>query len=733
MNRIALYSAGALSALLAAGIAPANAAGCHLGAPGHELKHILYLQFDNVHLRRDNPNVPSDLEQMPTLLHFLEQEGTLLTNHHTPLISHTAVDIVTSETGVYGEKFGFGVGNSFGFFDPSGNPHFQSSFAYWTDPVNEGTTASPVLVPEMVDQRGKVHPAPWVPFTRAGCDVGAFSLANIELENTGSDVNTVFGVPSAEATEVANARALPNTPANAKAKAKPAADFEGIAIHCAKGSKLCGGSANAKADMLNDEPQPDGTGTGGYVGFQALFGNIYVAPAINHDKGFVLDLDGNHVTDDFGNDGFPSGFSPKPSQSLGYVAQMLEAGVPVVYFYIEDAHDNHDYPNAPIANYPDGTFGPGEANYVAQLKAYDAAFKKFFARLAADGITKDNTLFVITADENDHFAGSVAKALPAGCDGVHTPCTYPTGAKGEVDADLSPIFATEFGDTTSFSAHFDDAPSIHIKGNPAQTATVTRKLEREAGALIGFDPITGADNHVAQALADQAELKLLHMLSHDANRSPSFILFGNPDYFLEAFGDTTPLCTPATDSKSCFIQSRDFAWNHGDFQKDITTTWLGMVGPGVKEKGRFGEIFTDHTDIRPTILSLAHLKDDYAHDGRVVFEVLREDALPDSLRDNRETLSRLAEAYKQINAPLGRLGLKTLTGISTRALKSHDAGDATYIALEDKIADLTEKRNRIAGEMIAMLENAAFKGREIDEEDAEHLIHQAHELLASID
>src|SRR5580704_7632982 len=185
MNRFALYSAGALSALLAAGSAPANAAGCHLGAPGQELKHIVYIQFDNVHLRRDNPNVPSDLEQMPNLLHFMEQEGTLLTNHHTPLISHTSVDILTSLTGVYGEKMGIPIGNTILYFS-GGSSKYTSSFAYWTD--NLGTTS----VPQMVDQRGKIHPAPWVPFTRAGCDVGAFSVANIEFENTTSDVDNVF-------------------------------------------------------------------------------------------------------------------------------------------------------------------------------------------------------------------------------------------------------------------------------------------------------------------------------------------------------------------------------------------------------------------------------------------------------------------------------------------------------------------------------------------------------------
>ena len=560
MHRMIRCAAGA-AALLFAGAAPSIAApNCNLGSNG--VKHIVYLQFDNVHLHRDNPNVPSDLEQIPNLLNFLEQQGTLLTNHHTPLISHTAVDITTSLTGVYGEKFGFGVGNSFGFFDTTGTPRFQSSFAYWTDVVNEGTTATPVNVPQMVDQSGKVHPAPWVPFTRAGCDFGAFSIANIEFENTTSDVDNVFGPTSPEHAE------------NIANHALALADFEGIAIHCAQGSPLCSGSPSAKPDVLNDEP-------GGYVGFQALFGNKYVAPAINHGNGYVLDLDGNHITDGSGHDGFPAGFSPAPSQTLGYAAQMLEAGVPVVYLYIEDAHDNHNFPGAPTASYADGSFGPGEANYVYQLKAYDKAFGQFFARLAADGITKDNTLFVITADENDHFAGSVAQATPAGCNGVSTLAPILSATKGEVDADLRRVYNTEFNNTTPFSVHVDDAPTVYINGNPTQTDSLTRTLEQQAATLLGYDPIIAGDAKVAQALADQAEATLLHMVSHDPARTPNFTLFGNPDYFLSA-SSTSP-CTPPTDSASCFVQSRNFVWNHGDFQKDIVRTWLGIVGPGVRQ------------------------------------------------------------------------------------------------------------------------------------------------------
>jgi len=278
--------------------------------------------------------------------------------------------------------------------------------------------------------------------------------------------------------------------------------------------------------------------------------------------------------------------------------------------------------------------------------------------------------------------------------------------------------------------HSDDAPSVHINGNSSQSNTVTRTLERQAAALVGFDPSIGGDANVTQALADQAEMSLLHMISHDSARTPTFILFGNPDYFLSASGHPTPLCAPTTDSASCFAQSRAFAWNHGDFQREIVHTWLGMVGPGVRNLGFDNQMFTDHTDIRPTILSLAKLKDDYAHDGRVLFEILHDDALPVALRGHSDTLRDLAEAYKQINAPTARLGLATLTGISTRAVASGDStNDATYTALEDRIRDITARRNAIAGPMIDMLEDAAFNNQKIDEREARRLIDRAEDLL----
>jgi len=94
------------------------------------------------------------------------------------------------------------------------------------------------------------------------------------------------------------------------------------------------------------------------------------------------------------------------------------------------------------------------------------------------------------------------------------------------------------------------------------------------------------------------------------------------------------------------------------------------------------------------------------------------------------TLSRLAEAYKQINAPRGELGRRTPIGISTRAL-SGDA--ATYSKLESRIVDLTNRRNALAAQMITMLEAAAFDDKTINKHQAENLIDQANDLLQSLD
>src|SRR5437868_15197642 len=109
-----------VSAMSTSHIAYASDNGCHLNSAGDNIHHVIYLQFDNVHFTRDNPNVPSDLEQMPHLLNFLKSNGVLLTNDHTALIAHTATGILTAVTGLYPDSHGVPVSNSLRYFNPDG-------------------------------------------------------------------------------------------------------------------------------------------------------------------------------------------------------------------------------------------------------------------------------------------------------------------------------------------------------------------------------------------------------------------------------------------------------------------------------------------------------------------------------------------------------------------------------------------------------------------------------------
>jgi hypothetical protein len=660
--------------------------GCQLDSANGKIKHVIYIQFDNVHLTRDNPNVPSDLEQMPHLLNFFKDNGIMSGNEHTPLISHTGDDIITSETGVYGDRHGQPVANSFGYFTPTGDK-FGSSFTYWTDPV--ATSIDTTF--NLLTATGQNAPAPWVPYTRAGCNFGAVALADMELENVGSDITTVFGSSSPQATEAHSNFA------------QAVADFEGISIHCASGNSLCSTSNGGASDVLPDEP-------GGYSGYAALYGHKYIAPLISSSLP-MTDLDGKTINGTNGIFGFPGFNGMSAAVSLSYVASMQEHGVPVTFAYISDAHDHN--PNGPA-------YGPGQAGYVATLAAYDDAFNKFFNRLNSDGINPSNTLFVVTADEGDHFVGGPPS--PANCNGVTIPCTY--SKIGEIDTDLTGILATEQGITTPFDIHFDDAPTFYLLDptvNPSPTNPAVRAFEQATGKLTAVSPITGNTDKLAVYMADPIEEKLLHMVTADPLRTPTFTMFGDPDYYFET-GSTS--C-----GASCVNESPAFAWNHGDVQPEIVTTFLGMAGPGIEHKGIDNKTWSDHTDIRPTMMMLLGLKDDYTHDGRALVEDLKDWAIPATARD--DSFRDLAVVYKKINAPVGELALNSLK-ISTKALNSTSAGDVTYTDLENKLTSFTTERNTLQSQMINLLEGAEFGNQHISDHVADDLTHQANELLDKV-
>jgi hypothetical protein len=734
---------------------------CHLG---NGIKHVVTLMFDNVHYFRDNPNVPSDLELMPNLLNFFENNGTFLSNNHTPLIAHTADDILTTFTGLYGDRHGMPISNGYRAYNADGpNGSFNTtdpagSFAYWTDPVfdtasppSAGHDTNPGMVFAPVPPATSPHtvapdtitPAPWVPFTRSGCDVGQVASANTILENTAVDIPKVFGA---------------NSPENQQLNADPdhfkdaeTADYVGIGVHCAQGSAFCSTakavkfgqttpSPTAVSDLLPDEP-------GGYNGFQALFGHRYVAPqlgagtpnlsrngfAVTNAAGNLVDLKGNQINGGFlSTPGFP-GFGPiNAAQSLAYMADMLESGVPVVNGYISDIHGNEHIPGVTACNGVPAALGSGSACYIAQAQYYNTAFAAFFQRLAADGITPQNTLFELSSDEGDHEAGAnVGRSIqptPASCDGATvsgttvTPdvlCTYPAGSFGELAGNITGLLATQKNDTIPFTLESDTAPEFYVTGNPGPNASQVRMLEHDVAGLTANNPYAGGTQPITNYLASPAEMAILHMVNADPARTPTFALFAKPDYF---FTPGPASCAP------CVIQNTSFAWDHGAYAAEINTNYTAWAGPGVKHAGLDGQspatgpnsagpnsgqgvvatsgttgTWVDETDIRPTLMYLTGLKDDYEHDGRVISEIL---ASPNSAL-SAPGVAALGACYKQLNSSVGQFGNFTLQA-STAAVASDTPGDTEFQTVNAALSGLERTRDVLAQHIKDRLEAAAF-------------------------
>jgi hypothetical protein len=739
----------------------ADSSSCHLG---HGVQHVVQITFDNVHFFRDNPNVPSDLQMMPNLLKFFLNNGTFLSNNHTPLIAHTADDILTTNTGLYGDRQGMPISNSYQAYN--GTPGSftttdpASSFAYWTDPVDDTSkTPSPAHdtnpnmvyspVPPATAQTpvapNTVTPAPWVPFTRAGCDVGDVSTANQELENTTPDIAQAFGANSPEQQQLAGD---PDS-----FKDLETADYVGVAVHCAVGNAFCATatgdrgnqsapSPTAVADVLPQEP-------GGYNGFTALYGHKYIAPQLDEDgtpnlarngfevtneAGNLVDLNGNQINGAFLSDqpGFPGFSSINASQSLAYMANMLETGVPVVNGYISDIHGNEHIPGLSACAGAPAALGSGSACYVAQAQYYNQAFGTFFQRLAADGITASNTLFVLSSDEGDHEAGAnVGRSIqptPANCDGAtvsgdtvtpDVPCTYPAGSFGELAGNITGLLNTQKNDTTPFSLETDTAPEFYVTGDPGPNGPPVRTLEHDVAGLTADNPYAGGTQPITNYIADPAEMAILHMVNADPARTPTFALFAKPDYFLSP-GSTT--CSP------CVTQNTGFAWDHGDYAAEINTNYLGLAGPGVKHLGLDGSpaadgpnsagansgqtvaadsnnpgTWADETDIRPTLLYLTGLKDDYEHDGRVITQILAD---PNRALGARG-VAALGACYKQLNSSVGTFANYTLQA-DTKAIESTTPGDARYLATDKALAALDRVRDGLALRIKGELEAAAF-------------------------
>jgi hypothetical protein len=247
---------------------------------------------------------------------------------------------------------------------------------------------------------------------------------------------------------------------------------------------------------------------------------------------------------------------------------------------------------------------------------------------------------------------------------------------------------------------------------------MARQAPGAAGGLTAANPYTNTTQPITNYLADPTEEAILHMVNADPARTPTFAMFARPDYFLQA---TVPNCATV-------CQNPSFAYDHGDYAAEIDTNWLGIAGPGVANLGLDGTAagagpnsagansgqvtvpgsgttgtWIDETDIRPTIMYLTGLKDDYVQDGRVITEILTH---PDSAL-SAPGVTALGACYKQLNSSVGEFGTATLQA-ATAAIESNSSGDQTYLNAGQKLAALESGRDGVAGTIKAELNAAAF-------------------------
>ena len=100
---------------------------------------------------------------------------------------------------------------------------------------------------------------------------------------------------------------------------------------------------------------------------------------------------------------------------------------------------------------------------------------------------------------------------------------------------------------------------LYVHGQPARTVRSVRAMERAAAGLTGSDLATGHRVRLTRYLADPVELRILHMITTDPKRTPTFIDFANPDFYLTSGSRS---CKP-----SCFSEYAPEAWSHGDVNR----------------------------------------------------------------------------------------------------------------------------------------------------------------------
>jgi len=204
------------------------------------------------------------------------------------------------------------------------------------------------------------------------------------------------------------------------------------------------------------------------------------------------------------------------------------------------------------------------------------------------------------------------------------------------------------------------------------------------------------------------------MKTADPLRFPTYTLFPKPDYFFSTSGAAVSI-------------NSGFAYDHGYYSPNIDITWAAIAGPAsvVARNGVDGPqpdqanqptdpeslhtvpeastngTWVEETDIRPTMLYMLKLSDDYQSDGHVITAALK------TVSPALQATEDLAAGYDQINSSVGQLATDTLIA-DTKALASGSStDDSAYAAEQETLGELADDRDNDAAKIKQTLSDAA--------------------------
>ena len=220
------------------------------------------------------------------------------------------------------------------------------------------------------------------------------------------------------------------------------------------------------------------------------------------------------------------------------------------------------------------------------------------------GSTSRNTLFVVHRRRGRPLRRRPRPRPPAATAST-TPCTY--NRVGEINGDLRRMIrdAVRRHDAVH-RALGRRADRLHQRQPVPGPTRSTRTLEREMrrAELAQSVHRCRRERHHGRAGGPRRDEDAAHGHRgsvpdadvHAVRRSRLVLL---------RHGRTAHCATPGACASIPARTSQSFAWNHGDIQDEIASTWVGYRRPGRAHTASTATTWTDHTDVRPTMLDPA--------------------------------------------------------------------------------------------------------------------------------